>query len=74
MAGYIVLQDAYGPPNPVIGVAGAVEKAVQEGYQRFQIRFGFVHPTDNDNDGEVYWVPTHTQRGIPKLEVIYSVP
>ena len=74
MTGYMVLQDAYGTPNPLIGVTGAVEKAFREGYRRFQIRFGFARPTDNDNDGEVYWIPTHIQRGIPKLEVTYSAP
>jgi hypothetical protein len=73
MAGYMVLQNAYGKPNQVIGVSGAVEKALREGYRRFSVRFGFARSTDNDNDGEIYWVPTHLQNGIPKLEITYSL-
>jgi|GEM_PF-4463801 len=74
MPSYMVLQDAYGNPNKKIGVSGAIEKALREGYRRFNVRFGFTRSTDNDNDGEIYWVPTHTKKGIPKLEVTYSLP
>jgi len=66
--GYLVLQNAYGQSS-VIGVTAGVEKAIQQGYRRFQIRFSFSLGTDNDGSGEIYWVPD-----APSLEVVYIVP
>ena len=64
--GYLVLQNAYGPSS-VIGVTAGVEKALQQGYKRFQIRFSFSLGTDNDGSGEIYWIPD-----APSLEVVYA--
>lgn len=69
---YGVLQNAYGSPGPTIGVTSSIDQALQEGYSRFQIRFGFNLGTDDDDFGEVYWIPvTNGQGGVPTLEITY---
>lgn len=68
---YALIQETYGKPGSVLGVTGALEKALKNGHRRFQVRFRFAVDTDRDNDGEIYWVPIHSAE--PTLQVVYRL-
>ncbi len=73
MPGYLVLQNAFGQPGPVIGVTAGIDEALRRGYGRFQIRFSFSAGTDGEGSADEYIVPVGRPDGIPVLEVVYMI-
>lgn len=68
-----LILETYNEPT-MIDVTDALRRAKRQGYPRFQIRFSFSTGTDNDDKGEVYWIPVHDTAGVPVLTVTYNVP
>jgi hypothetical protein len=66
---YAVLQNSYGKPSSRLIVTDPIRAAIRQGYNRFQIRFGFAIDSNNNNKGEIYGFYNNH----PRLEVAYKL-
>ena len=72
VAGYAAISSSLGDPGTEFDITVAVRQAIQRGFTRIQIRFGFSPATNQDGRADMYVIPTLSS--LPTVTIEYTIP